>query len=232
MSSFQEGYRQGEKFGGVIFIGFRIAWFFARIAWWLSVLLIVSLTAGVAALVRSGRGDPDVSAGFGHLTDDRACWQDEKSGARYPVRDGELDTCEVQAIQGGLHWQRTALSRLVKHGAVVRYTFAAVSGGGSGGAHAGAPEIVASEEFLNEARRNITLDHLDPALAAADPYGLQDSREEAVSVLDHLDWILTGRGWERTQDRADHWYARTYTRPKILWDNPVSAADPSPGLEA
>jgi len=232
MSSFEEGYRQGEKIGGVIFIGFRIFWFFARIAWWLSVLLIVSLSAGVAALVRSGRPRLDVSAGFGHFTDDRTCWQDEKTGVRYPVRDGKLDTCEVQAIQGGMHWQRTALSRLVKRGAVVRYTFAAVSGGRSSGAHADAPETVASEEFLNEARRNITLDHLDPALAATDPYGLQDSREEAVSALDHLDWTLTSRGWERTQEPADHWYARTYTRPKILWDEPVSAAEPPPGLEA
>jgi hypothetical protein len=232
MSSFQEGYRQGEKVGGVIFIGFRIIWFFVRIAWWLSVLLIVSLVAGIAALIRSGRPRPDVSAGFGHFTDDRAGWQDEKTGALHPVRDEELDTCEVQAIQGGIHWQRTALSRLVKRGAVVRYTFAAVSNGSSTGAHAGTPEIVASEEFLNEARRNITLDHLDPALAAADPYGLQDNREEAVSALDHLDWILTSRGWERTGDLADHWYARTYTRPKILWDQAASATDLPPGIEA
>jgi hypothetical protein len=232
MSSFQEGSRQGEKIGGVIFIGFRIFWFFARIAWWLSVLLIVSLIAGVGALVRSGRPRPDGSAGFGHFTDDHTCWQDEKSGVQYPVRDEELDACEVQAIQGGMHWQRTALSRLVKRGAVVRYTFAAVSGGHSGGTHAGAPEIVASEEFLNEARRNITIDHLDPALAATDQYGLQDSREEAVSALDHLDWILTHRGWERTQELAGHWYARTYTRPKTLWDEPVSAAAAFPGLEA
>jgi hypothetical protein len=28
------------------------------------------------------------------------------------------------------------------------------------------------------------------------------------------------------------WYARTYVRPKILWDEPVSAAAPSPRLEA
>jgi hypothetical protein len=232
MSSFEEGYRQGEKIGGVIFIGFRILWFFARIAWWLSVLLVVSLIAGVTALVRSGRPRPDASAGFGHFTDDRVSWQDEKSGVRYPVRDGEPDTCQVEAIQGGMHWQRTALSRLVRRGAVVRYKFAAVSGGILGGADAGAPGIVASEEFLNEARRDITLEHLDPALAATDQYGLQDNREEVVSALDHLDWILTSRGWERAKELAGHWYARTYTRPKILWDEPVSVADPSPRLEA
>lgn len=230
--SFEEGYRQGEKLGGIIFIGFRIFWFFARIAWWLSVLLIVSLVAGVAALVRSGRPRPDESAGFGHLTGDRAYWQDEQSGVRYPVRAGEPDTCEVQAIQGGLHWQRTALSRLVKRGAVVRYQFAAVSDGSPDGAEAGAPGIVASEEFLSEARRNITIDHLDPALAATDAYGLQGNREEAVSALDHLDWILTSRGWERTSELAGHWYARTYTRPKILWNDPVSATTSSPPVEA
>lgn len=230
--SFEEGYRQGEKLGGVIFIGFRIFWFFARIAWWLSVLLIVSLVAGITALVKSGRPRPDVSAGFGHLTPDGAYWQDEKSGARYPVRGGEPDACEVEAIQGGMHWQRTALSRLVRRGAVVRYKFAAVSGGNPGGAGTSAPEIVASEEFLNEARRNITLDHLDPALAGSDRYGLQDNREEAVSALDHLDWILTSMGWERTSELADHWYARTYTRPKVLWNEPVNATTPSPPLEA
>lgn len=232
MSSFEEGYRQGEKIGGVIFIGFRIFWFFARIVWWLSVLIVVSLIAGITALVKSGRPGPDVSAGFGRFTDDRAYWQDEKSGVRYPVRDEELDTCEIQAVQGGMHWQRTALSRLVKRGAVVRYQFAAVSDGSPGSAHAGAPEILASEEFLNEARRNITIDHLDPAQAATDQYGLQQSRDEAVSALDHLDWILTSRGWERTQELAGHWYARTYTRPKILWDEPINAAASSPHLES
>ena len=228
MSSIEEGYRQGEKVGGIIFIGFRIMWFFIRIAWWLSVLLIASLIAGVAALAKSGRPQLDESAGFGHLTDDRASWQDEKSGVHYPVRAGEVDTCAVHAIQGGMHWQRTAVSRLVKRGAVVRYTFAAVSGG----APAQAPEVIASEEFLNEARHNITIDDLDPALAATEQYGLQESQREAISALDHLEWILVGRGWERGQALADHWYARTYTRPKIAWDAPVGAADPSTGIDA
>jgi hypothetical protein len=221
MTSFQEGYEQGKIIGNILTLGFRIMWFFMRIAWWLAIFLIASMAAGVAALAKLGRQKPDENAGFGRYSADGDQWQDSKTSEWYPVRLGEQETCEVHAIRGGFHWQRNALSRLVRRGAIVRYRFTAVSGAADL-----QPRAIASEEFLNEARHNITLDHLDPAEASSDPYGLSDNRDEAVSALDHLDWILTNQGWEKSRELAGHWYAGIYTRPTILWDQPVvSAAD-------
>ncbi|HCU91291.1 MAG TPA: hypothetical protein DHU96_00405 [Actinobacteria bacterium] len=217
MSSFREGYEQGKFIGNIFTLGFRIAWFFARIVWWLSIFLIASIVAGVAALAKRGQSASDVSEGFGKYSDDRSQWQDQKTGQWYPVRRGTLETCEVEAIMGGFHWRRMALSRLVKRGAISHFTFAAVRDEAPGAAS----ETVASSEFLNEARHNITLDHLDPARAAEDIYGLGDNRAEAESALAHLDWLLTNRGWTWNGTVNSHWYARIYERPAILWGEPV-----------
>jgi hypothetical protein len=222
MSSFQEGRAQGERLGGIIFIFFRIAWFFFRIAWWLGQFLIFSLFAGMVALVKLGRADPDIATGFGHFSEDGAQWQDQHTGQWYPVSKETQEHCVVEAKMGGLALRRNALSRLVKRGAIFRYTFAAVSDGTGSAA-----EPFAKEEFLNEARHNITLDHLDPEATASDSYDLGQNRDEAVSALEHLEWLLTNRGWEREDDPApSHWYARKYSR-RIRWDQPIPAEAPT-----
>ncbi|MGH3185697.1 MAG: hypothetical protein ACRDPY_00665 [Streptosporangiaceae bacterium] len=219
MSSFQEGRAQGEKLGGMIFIFFRIAWFFLRIAWWLSQFLIFSLFAGIFALVKLGRPKPDITTGFGHFSEDGTRWQDQHTGQWYPISEEIREHCVIEASMGGLAWRRNALSRLVKRGAIYRYTFAAVSDANAGRA----VEPFDQEEFLNEARHNITLDHLDPEYAANDPYNLSQNRDEAVSALDHLEGLLTNRGWEREDDPSpSHWYARKYGR-RICWDEPIPA---------
>jgi hypothetical protein len=229
MSSFQEGRAQGEKLGGIIFIFFRIAWFFLRIAWWLGQFLIFSLFAGIVALVKLGRPGPDTTTGFGHFTENGTRWQDQHTGQWYPVSDEAQEHCVIEASMGGLAWRRNALSRLVKRGAIFRYTFAAVGDG-----RAGRPaEPFAQEEFLNEARHNITLDHLDPEHAASDQYDLSQNRDEAVSALEHLEWLLINRGWKREDDPSpSHWYARKYSS-YIRWDQPIpteaTTAAPIPG---
>lgn len=220
MSSWQEGKAQGEAIGGFLTLGFRIIWFFTRIIWWLGIFLISSVVVGIAALVKMAGPKPELSAGFGSYTGDGSLWQDKKSGQTYPVLRDHLETCEVQAKMGGLAWQRNAISRLVKRGAIFRYQFSAVSQAAPGSA----PKAIASQEFLNEARHNITIDHLDPVQASSDLYGLEDNRREAVAAIDHLDWLLTNRGWERTDQLAGHWYARIYSRPTILWDQPIAIA--------
>ncbi len=225
MSSFQEGWEQGERIGNIFTLGFRIMWFFWRIAWWLSIFLIASIIAGIAALFRMFGSKPDPAAGFGTYSHDQAQWQDTASGQLYPVRKEQREICEVKAAMHGLHWQRNAMSRLIRRGAIFHYRFSAVSDGLPGEG----PRTVASAEFLNEARHNITLDHLDPAQASVDPYDLSNNRDEAVEALKHLDWLLTNTGWTPTGELADHWYARTYERPVILWDQPVGAPSLSGG---
>lgn len=217
MSSFQEGREQGERLGGIIFIGFRIAWFFVRIAWWLGQFLIFSLFAGVVALAKLGRTGPDITTGFGHFSEDGAQWQDQHTDQWYPVGQEVRERCVIEATMGSLAWRRNALSRLLKRGAIFRYTFAAVSDNGK----RNAAKPFAREEFLHEARHNITLDHLDPEYAASDPYDLGQNRDEAVSALEQVEWMLTNRGWDREDDPSpSHWYARAYSR-RIRWDQPI-----------
>jgi hypothetical protein len=214
MSSFREGYRQGTVIGNLITLGFRIVWFFVRITWWLTVFLLASIVTGIIALTRINRSRPEEVEGFGHYSEDQTRWEDQKTGQWYPINRTGHEKCVVQATMGGLHWQRNALSRLVKRGAIFHYTFSAVSDGAE-------PKTIASEGFLNEARHNISLDDLDPAQAASDPYNLGDNRDEAASALDHLEWLLTNRGWQRTDEVDGHWYARIYTRPIIRWADPI-----------
>jgi len=219
MASFQEGRAQGEKLGGIIFIFFRIAWYFLRIAWWLGQFLIFSLFAGVVALIKLGRASRDITMGFGTFSEDGIRWQDRHSGQWYPVSKDVQEHCVVEATMGGLAWRRNALSRLVKRGAIFRYTVAA----GSDGSASSSAEPFAQEGFLNEARHNITRDDLDPEYAANDQYDLGQNRDEAVSSLEHLEWLLTNRGWEREKGPSPKpWYARKYCR-RICWDQPIPA---------
>jgi hypothetical protein len=199
-------------------------WFVVRIAWWLAVLVVLSIGAGIVGLVRLARPKADDTAGFGRYSDDRRLWLDEGNGQQYPVSDTETEYCEVEADQTGMYWRRTAVSRLLRGGAIVRYKFYAISTGGQDAE----PTIAAEEEFPQEARRNITLDHLDPAKAAEDPYGLDGHRKLAGEALDVMDLLLTRRGWERVTDEekiahGQHWYSRVYKRPAIRWSEPVPA---------
>jgi hypothetical protein len=230
MANFEEGWRQGEKAGGVIFFFLRIIWFFVRIAWWLAVFVLLWIGAGMMALTRLGRPRPDDTAGFGRYSDDHRLWLDDASGLQYPSSRSDTEYCEVEADQTGMYWRRTAASRLLKGGAIVHYKFYAVRkqapGEGSG------PVVAAETEFPQEARHNITLDHLDPAHAHEDPYGLSGNRDLATQALDDLEWILDKRGWERVDARdqhGEHWYSTVYKRPVISWDEPLPVADQAPG---
>jgi hypothetical protein len=204
-------------------------WFFIRIAWWLAVFVLLSIGAGIMALVRLARPGPDESAAFGQYSDDGRLWQDRATGQWYPCSQTERERCEVEATEAGFYWRRTAISRLMRAGAVLRYRFCAVGGGSS----AADPVLIAEVEFPVEARRNITLDHLDPANASTDPYNLGVNRDSAKSALDDLDWLLAMKGWKRLDDetsRKEHWYGRVYERPAVQWSKPVEPPAQAPSL--
>ncbi|MCW2912255.1 MAG: hypothetical protein JWN52_323 [Actinomycetia bacterium] len=208
----------GWVIGGILVLAARITWFFLRAIWWIGLFLICSLLAGVAALTRTGRPEPDETVGFGEYSEDCQRWQDQASGQWFPVSPTDVENCEVKVEMGGFAWRRMAIARLTGAGAIVRYTFFAVSEDAS----SGVPEIVSSVEFLHEARHNITIDNLDPALASVDQYNLAWNRDMATEALTHLEWLLAKRGWE-PDGRSDQWYARRYRRPLILWNEPLVA---------
>jgi len=213
----------GYLIGRTIRLTFRLAGFLFRIAWWLGVFVLLSIGAGAMALIKLGQAKPDETQGFGVYSPDRTVWRDRKTNLSYPVSDTETEYCEVHATQDGQYWRRTAISRLVRMGAIVRYRFNAVIDHPD----EGQSNIAATVDFPQEARVNITLDHVDPALAASDPYGLNQNRELATSALDHLDWLLTNRGWQAAGLARDtsneHWYAKRYSRPLILRDEPANS---------
>jgi hypothetical protein len=70
-----------------------------------------------------------------------------------------------------MYWRRTAISRLLRGGAMQRYRFAALTDPTPAGGHS----VAAWCDFPIEARHNITLDHLDPELERprlrGDPHG-------------------------------------------------------------
>jgi hypothetical protein len=220
-----QGARQGEKIGGVIFIGFRILWFFIRVTWWLGQFLIFSLVAGAVSLVRLGRPAADQTEGFGQYSPDRTRWQDARSGRSYPLASEPREHCVVQAATGSLAYRRNAISRLVRRGAIFRHTFSAVNDSSDV-----VPNLAASADFIQEMRHNITLDNLDPEGEDIARYDLHDNYAEAKNALDQLDWVLTQRGWRDTGDRRGHWYARVYER-SILWDSPMPDAQSAGGSE-
>jgi hypothetical protein len=127
----------------------------------------------------------------------------------------------VYAIEQGFFWKSTALSRLFRRGAITKCDFVARNDATG--------QIAAERKFPQEARHNITIDHLDPAYAAVDQYGLGTNREWAQNALQELESILTVKGWDNTGDgRSDHWYADVYKRHVIQWNAPLAA--PAGGL--
>ena len=211
-----EGWAQGEKTGGVIFTGFRIPWFFIRVTWRLGQFLIFSLVAGIAGLVRIGRPGPGETGGSGRYAPDRTRWQDAQNGRWYPVASHPQEQCVAEAAMGALRYQRNALSRLVRRGAIFHHAFPAVTDGGEDAA----PDPAVSADFIQEMRHDITLGNLDPEGDDIARYDLHANYAEAKNALDHIDWVLTQRGWRDTGERLGHWYARIYERA-ILLNSPM-----------
>lgn len=198
---------------GFVLVGtFKVAWFVLRSIWWLALFLILSSAAGIAALARrgsSGQGEPQ---GFGEYSTDCTQWQDQATGQQYPVSHEESETCVIAAEEGRIHWRKTAMSRLIRAGAIFECRFLA----NSTSSNAEARYADASVTFYQEARHGVTIDHLDPALASTDMYNLQNNRESATAALAHLEWILAQQGWRFIDRPEGHWYAKRYERPIIL----------------
>jgi hypothetical protein len=214
--------------GGILTLAFRITWFFARITWWLTIYVLLSLGAGVAWLARGRRGREVDTGRFGSFTE--SGWQDAESGTIYPADPAEHEFCEVHAELTGQYWRQTAIARLLRQGALWRYKLSAITTDGQ--------QVAAWCEFPQEARKNITLDHLDPEMAGipelqgVDKNAMAVKRESMGSAIKHLEWLLANRGWERaghSEDPANqHWYATRYSRPVISWNAPVVAESPAP----
>lgn len=214
----------GYIIGGTLKLIFRLTRFLLRIAWWLTIFVVLSLGAGVLTLAKAGQTKTEEGADFGDYSEDREIWKTRKTGLTYPCSSTDIEYCDVQATVAGQYWRRTAISRLMRMGAIWRYRFDAVVDKSA----EDVASIAATVQFPQEAKVNITLDHLDPAAAASDPYGLGQNREQAIAALDHLDWVLTNRGWTLTEPSENeanaHWYARRYSRPVILWSDPIITA--------
>ena len=226
--------REDAFWGGITAIlilgALKLAWFLMRAIWWLGVSLVLSLGAGIGALAKRGQ-EPDITGGSGQYSEDHQLWQDEASGQRYPCSPVDREYCQIQASEHGFYWRKTALARLIRRGALVRYKFSAITESSNGAA----PEVVAMREFPQEAKRNITLDHVDPARASSDPFDLGVSRDLAKDALEDIKWLLTKKGWMQLQDpeaTREHWYAYRYDRPVILWDKPMGEAPPVAGITA
>lgn len=172
--------------GGLLTLAFRITWFFARIAWWLTIYVLLSLGAGVAWLARGRRGREVDTGRFGSFAEGDASWQDAESGTIYPANAAELEFCDVHAEMGGQYWRQTAIARLLRQGAIVRYKLSAISTDGQ-------QQVAAWCEFPQEARKNITLDHLDPEMAGipelqgVDKNAMAVKRESMGEAIKHLE---------------------------------------------
>lgn len=221
--------------GGILTLAFRITWFFARIAWWLTIYVILSLGAGVAWLARGRQGREVDTGRFGRFIKDDSRWQDAATGTSYPANVAELELCDIRAELTGQYWQQTAIARLLRQGAIWRYKLSAITTDGQ-------QQVAAWCEFRQEARKNITLDHLDPEMAGipelqgVDKNAMAANRDRMNEAIKGLDWLLTNRGWTpvgRSPDPANqHWYANRYSRPVISWDSPVAPAVPAPEIGA
>ena len=221
----------GRLFRVIVVWEFKLAWLILRTVWYLSVFLVLSLGAGIGALAKRNQKQEDMTAGFGEYSEDGQRWRDEASGQWYPCSPVDREYCQIQASSSGFYWRMTALWRLMRRGAAVRHQFSAVTESTNGAS----PEVVATRDFPQEAKRDITLDHVDPALASTDPYGLADSREAATTALNGMDWLLTKKGWKQVKNpeaTREHWYAHRYVRPVILWDKPIGEAPSVAGITA
>jgi hypothetical protein len=202
---------------GVVLLGIlRFMWFFVRSAWWLLVFLVLCLGSGIMALTKINGAEPEID-GAGEYSEDRSRWLDHASGRWYQVSPTDEETCTIQSIENGFFWKSTALSRLLRGGAITRCKFLAVDDATG--------RVVAEWQFPQEARHDITLDHLDPAYAALDQYGLSPNRDRAQDALKKLDSLLAVKGWKNIgYHRQDHWFADVYRRHMIQWNTPLDAA--------
>jgi hypothetical protein len=226
MGDFLYGKMLGYVIFGVPILVFKITRFTLRIVWWLGLWVILSVGAGLMSMTRAGKSGPDETAGFGGYSEDGKLWRDKASGQLFPYSQTESEYCEIQANLDGQYWRRTALSRLVRSGAIWRYRFDAVTDG--------IAEVAATHEFPHEARVNLNLDTVDPAHASTDQYNQARNRDWALEALAHMDWLLTNRGWRAAGRSADpsnqHWYANRYERPVISRTEPVGGEAPVPEI--
>jgi hypothetical protein len=222
-----------KAISGILYVLYWLTLITIWVAWWLTLYLILSAGAGVAWLARGRRGRETDTGRFGRYLENHAGWRDTASGTVYQVGP-DREFCQVEASETGVDWRRTALSRLLRRGAIIRYTFAAVTDPAPDGRH----EIAAWREFPHEARKNLRLDELDPvgpgaAGLAPDVMAAVDAnRADALRALDDLGQLLRARGWKPEPlppgRRPDPWYANRYSRRAILFD----AVLPDPDLPA
>ena len=184
-----------KMFGGILTLAFRIAWFFTRVAWWLTIYLLLSLGGGVAWAARGRRGREVDTGRFGSFLEGDSGWQDATSGTVYPADAAEREFCDIHAELDGQYWRQTAIARLLRRGAVWRYKLYAVTTDGQ--------QLAAWCEFAQEARKNITLDHMDPAMSGipelqgVDKNAMAANRESIGGAINDLEWLLSNRGWSR-----------------------------------
>ena len=131
---------------------------------------------------------------FGRFLEDHSGWQDAESGTTYQANAAEPEFCDVHAELDGQYWRQSAIARLLRRGAVWRYKLFAVTTDGQ-------QQIAAWLEFPQEARKNITLDHLGhgfgiPELQGVDKHAMAANRELAGEAIKELEWLLANRGWE------------------------------------
>jgi hypothetical protein len=203
----------------------KLAWFLTRTAVYLALFLILSVAAGVTALLRRGRDD---LAGDGEYTGDGLYWRDRASGQLYHVHATQTEQCEVRGAERGPDLRRTTLSRLMRHPALFYCQFDAVTDGTG--------QVAASARFSRHARRGIHhLDDLDPHTSEPEttdmtqPLVWAGDHQSAAAALEELDSVLRARGWHHDSGYGDHWYSRRYQRPVTLFDQPVQA-DEAPAL--
>jgi hypothetical protein len=224
MGDFLYGKMLGYVIVGVPIMVFKVMRFVLRIVWWLGLWAILSAGAGLMSMTRAGKSGPDQTAGFGRFTENGKLWQDKASGQLFPCSQTDREYCEIHADLAGQYWRRTALSRLMRAGAIWRYRFDAVTDGTA--------DIAATHEFPQEARVNLNLDTVDPAHASTDQYNQARNRDWAVEAITHMDWLLANRGWTaagRSPNPSNqHWYATRYERPVIFWTEPIGGEAPAP----
>jgi hypothetical protein len=219
-----------KVFSGIMYVVYWLAWHVLRAAWWLLLFLILSLGAGVAWLARGGHGKPEDSGGFGQFLPDKSGWQADDSSTVYPVSADSRESCTIEAELTSQYWRRTMLNRLLRRGALWRYTFYARRDSAGGGRETAAAWL----EFPQEAWKNITLDDMDPQLSHVPEMpadALRYNREEAWAAHKHIKWLLEKRGWEPCDTEPEegtdeHWYTVRYRRPVIAREAPIAPAIP------
>jgi hypothetical protein len=216
---------------GILYVVYWLTLRLLRVAWWLTLYLILSLAVGAAWLARGGHGKPVDSGGFGRVLKDESVWQADDSGTAYPASADQKEYCTIQAVLAGQYWQRTMLNRMLRRGALWKYTFYALDDSKTAGRETPAAWL----DFPQEAWKNVTLDDMDPEspeVLEMPADVLRYNREEVSRALGHIKWLLVQRGWEPAKtgpgaaDPDSHWYTSRYQRPVIAWEAPVAPANP------